>query len=70
MRFVSMKKRNRRDYVMRRARELAETGKYPRWNAIEYELRFVEGIKKARGWLDDRQIQDELDRICARTHTK
>lgn len=70
MRFVSMKKRNRREYVMRRARELAETGKYPRWNAIEFELRFVEGIEEARGWLANQLIRDELDRICSCTHKK
>jgi hypothetical protein len=70
MRFVSVKKRNRRQYVIRRARELAETGKYARWNAIEFELRFVEGIEEARGWLADRPIRDELDGICTRTHKK
>ena len=70
MRFVSVKKRNRRQYVIRRARELAETGKYARWNAIEFELRFVGGIDEARRWLADRPIRDELDGICARTHKK
>jgi hypothetical protein len=30
---------------------LAETGKYPEWSAIAFELRFVEGIKEARNWL-------------------
>ena len=70
MRFLSVKKRNRRQYVIRRARELAETGKYARWNAIEFELRFVEGIEEARRCLADRPIRDELDDICARTHKK
>lgn len=70
MRFMSMTKRNRREYVLRRARELAETGKYPRWNAIEFELRFVEGMEEARSWLADRLIREELDGICARTHKK
>ena len=63
-------KRNRRGYVIRRARELAETGKYPEWSAIAFELRFVEGIKEARKWLADRSIRDELDSVCTLAHKK
>ncbi len=69
-RFVPSMKRNRRGYVIRRARELAKTGKYPEWSAIAFELRFVEGIKEARNWLADRSIRDELDSVCALTHKK
>ena len=66
----NMKKRERQDYVLSRARELALTGDYDGWQRIEFHLRFVEGFSEARGWLDSRFTRDELDRLCAQSHNK
>jgi hypothetical protein len=40
-------KKFREEYVRRRARELAESGRFERWQGIEFELRFVEGVPEA-----------------------
>jgi len=45
------KKRELKEHVLRRARELAESGRFEGWQGIEFELRFFEGFPKARIWL-------------------
>jgi len=55
---------------MRRARELAESGRFARWSDIEFELRHREELEGARGLLDSRFIREELDRICAQARGK
>jgi hypothetical protein len=52
--------------VKARARELARSGTFFGWRAIEFELRFEEGFLKARDWLDKAATRQELDRICYR----
>ena len=64
MRLKHSTKAERKEYALRRARELAEFGKFTGWLAIEHELRFEEGIYEARQELDNERIRDELDRLC------
>jgi hypothetical protein len=59
-----MNKRERKEYVLRRARELARSGRFDRWLNIELELRFEEGFIEARQWLDDSFVRKELNRLC------
>jgi hypothetical protein len=57
------KKRELKEYVLRRARELAESGRFEGWQGIEFELRFFEGFPKARIWLIG-PIRRELVHLC------
>ena len=59
-------KPRRREYVRRRAYELARSGLFSSYQAIEWELRFEEDIPEARDMLDER-TRDELDRLCKET---
>jgi hypothetical protein len=58
------RKKNSKEFVRRRAKELAESGRFSGWLGIEFELRYVEGLQKARVWLDSEPIRDELDILC------
>ncbi len=60
-----MTKSRQREYALPRARELARSGRFSNWLAIEHELRFEEGVPEARFCLDDERIREELDRMCA-----
>jgi hypothetical protein len=63
-RSIGRKKKDREEYVRRRARELADSGRFERWQGIEFELRFVEGFPEARIWLAGEPIREELvDRV-------
>jgi len=55
---------DRHAYVLRRAAELAWSGDFSGWVAIEARLRFVEGYPEARRWLDGEYLRMELDRLC------
>jgi hypothetical protein len=57
------RKRELKENVLRRARELAESGRFEGWQGIEFELRFFEGFPKARIWLIG-PIRTELDNLC------
>ena len=59
------KKRELKEHVLRRARELAESGRFEGWQGIEFELRFFEGFPRARIWLTG-PIRRELDDLCRR----
>lgn len=61
-----MNKRERQEYVLRRARELATSGRFDRWLNVEWELRFEEGFSEARQWLDSSFLRKELDGLCAK----
>jgi hypothetical protein len=58
-----LKRSEQKEYVLRRARELAESGRFEGWQGIEFELRFFEGFPKARIWLIG-PIRRELDDLC------
>jgi hypothetical protein len=57
-------------YVSRRAKELAESGQFERWQGIEFELRFIEGVSEARVWLGNSHIRDELDILCRQAKSR
>lgn len=59
-----MNKQKRHAYIVRRARELAETGNFSRWLSIEHHIRSKEGLQEARSVLDDQWLRKELDRLC------
>ena len=61
---IRMNKRERHEYIVRRARELAATGKYDDYMIIEAVLR-SEDLLEARHVLDSAYFRDELNQICA-----
>jgi len=67
---VGRKKKDREEYVGRLARALAESGRFERWQGIEFELRFVEGFAEAGVWLGNRPIREELDMLCQRARSR
>jgi hypothetical protein len=56
----SANEKQREEYVRRRARELAESGRFSGWLGIEFELRYVEGFQEARVWSEEVPIREEL----------
>jgi hypothetical protein len=63
------KKRELKEHVLRRARELAESGRFEGWQGIEFELRFFEGFPKARTWLIG-PFRRELDDLCRQAKSR
>lgn len=58
-----MKQAQLKDQALRRAEELARSGKYTDYVLIEHALK-MEGYKRARIWLDDSFIRQELNELC------
>jgi hypothetical protein len=54
----------RKSYLQTRARELASSGRFERWQSIEFELKFVEGLPEAHVLLADRRMRKRLDLLC------
>ena len=54
----------RKSYLKSRARELAASGRFERWQSIEFELKFVEGLPEAHVLLAGRRIRKTLDLLC------
>ncbi len=59
-----MNKSERKEYAKTRAYELARSGRFLNWLAIEQEIRLEELVLEARDVLDDERIRDELDKLC------
>ena len=57
-------KRQQREYIPGRARELAASGKFSGWYAIEQHFRLEEYCPEARHVLDNERTRDELNRLC------
>lgn len=57
-------KRQQREYVGPRARELAGSGNFHNWLGIEQYLRLEEFCPEARHVLDNELTREELDRLC------
>jgi hypothetical protein len=70
LRSIGRKKKFREEYVRRRARELAQSGRFSGWLGIEFELRYVEGVPEARIWLDSEPIREELDILCRQAKSR
>jgi hypothetical protein len=64
---TSRNKDNRKSYLRSRARELAMSGRFERWQGIEFELTFAEGLPEARTLLAGRSIRKRLDLLCHQT---
>lgn len=62
-------KREQREYIGPRARELAKSGKFLNWHDIEIYLRHKEYCFEARHVLDNEYIREELDRLCKKART-
>jgi hypothetical protein len=60
---LRLKRREQKEYVLQRARELAESGRFDGWQSIEFELRFFEGFAKARVWISG-PLRKELNSLC------
>ena len=57
-------KREQRERIEPRAPELAKSGEFQNWLAMEHHLRFEENCREARHVLDNERIREELDRLC------
>jgi hypothetical protein len=66
---TSRNKDSRKGYLRSRARELAMSGRFERWQGIEFELTFVEGLPEARTLLSGRSIRKTLDTLCRQART-
>jgi hypothetical protein len=65
-----LKKRDHEEYVLHRAKELAESGRFSGWLGIEFELRYGEGFELAHVRLDHPPVREELDIICERAQAR
>jgi hypothetical protein len=61
---TSRNKDSRKGYLLSRARELAMSGRFERWQSIEFELTFIEGLPEAHTLLAGRSIRKRLDLLC------
>ncbi len=55
--------RQKEERMWKLADQMARSGEYPRWLAIEWELR-AQGYSRARQLLDNEQTRNRLDRLC------
>jgi hypothetical protein len=60
-------KKERREFVWRESRRMAQSGEYPDWDSIEGALRGK--YPEAHQILDDRALRTELEQLC-RTEQK
>jgi hypothetical protein len=64
-----MNKKERHEYIMKTAREMAASGKYRDYLGIEVVLR-RDGFHEARSLLDSRSIREELKELCNEAQSK
>ena len=64
-----MNKKERHAFIIRRADQLAESGRFDQWLQIEWRIRF-EGYHEARQILDNDFIRFRLNEACARAKAK
>jgi hypothetical protein len=62
-------RREKAEYIDQRATELASSGLYSGWLAIERAI-VAEGYPEARAQLDNQGRRDRLDRVCANAKTQ
>ena len=55
-----LNKEQRREHIRRSAPELARSGRFRGWLAIEHHFRFEEGMPEARHLLDNECIREQL----------
>jgi hypothetical protein len=59
-----MNRKTREARILKRAREIAKSGRHIGWYYVEAELRTRVGEPLAREVLANQQVRDELDQIC------
>ena len=59
-----MNRKTREVRILKRAREIAKTGRHIGWYYVEAELRTRMGEPLAREVLANQQVREELDQIC------
>jgi hypothetical protein len=52
--------------LLQKARELARSGRFSTYHAVEAELRHVEGFSAAQRWFKDPTFRAQLARLCER----
>ncbi len=57
--------REKEERMWRLADQMARSGRYSGWWEIEVELRTL-GFPRARQLLDNEQVRERLDRMCAK----
>jgi hypothetical protein len=57
-------------YIRSRARELAISSRFERWQGIEFELKFVEGLPEACALLAGAPMRHELDILCQQARSR
>jgi len=57
-------KQDKKEYINRRALELARSGKFDDYQGIELYLRFKEDLPEARGELDSPGLRQMLNDAC------
>ena len=60
-----MKKAERKTEIRKRAYEYAKSGEYNGWLSIEHKIANDDGLHEARTELDNPNIRQELDSLCA-----
>jgi hypothetical protein len=63
-------KKQRKEYVLRRARELAESGKFERWQGINFQLVLIEGLPEADDCLRSEEIREQLNFLCQQAKSR
>lgn len=64
-----MRTHDRLALMSRRAEELARSGKFSDWQAIERHLRSREKFSEATQWFSDSFRRETFDRMCAEART-
>jgi hypothetical protein len=60
---LRLKRREQKENVLRRARELAKSGHFEGWQSIAFQLRFFDGFSKAHISING-VLKKELNSIC------
>jgi hypothetical protein len=60
---LRLKRREQKELVIRRARELAEPGRFEGWQSIVFQLRFFDGVSRAHISING-ALKKELDALC------
>ena len=56
--------------VQKRARTLAQSGKFVGWRAVAFELKFEPGYSEASDWLFSPAAKEEIELLCQRAREK
>ena len=63
-------RKNLRHDFLQQARELARSGRFNTYHAVEAELRHVEGFSAAQRWFKDPNFRAQLAKLCERARER